>query len=244
MVWDLGQWGRGRKLAAVSSLWEASTFGAKPGKTVVGEDPSGCWCWSVEKKRRKQNTKTHQLPTGLQNEPGKLCLPKAELVKEQAQSKKRKPRLPLHTSGWRLPGSGTVSRWEHTSSVPKEGLGGTAQPPPWWATWQKQVHLTTMKLRLLILHAEEIIDLSEGGSCCSKQYLHTKKPKIWGLTQTAGVQMGHLETPCLCLDEKLTGFRGTFLPGNSYRWWSGRVHFDHIWTTKENKGGNSYVVWN
>lgn len=115
VVWDLGQWGRGRKLAAVSSLWEASTFRAKPGKTVVGEDPSCCWCWSVEKKRRKHHTKTHQLPAGLQSEPGNLCLPKAELVKEQAQSKKLKPSPPLHTSGWRLPGSGTASRWEHKS---------------------------------------------------------------------------------------------------------------------------------
>lgn len=212
----------------MSSWWEASTFRAKPGKTVVGEDPSCCWCWSVEKKRRKHHTKTHQLPTGLQSEPGNLSLPKAELVKEQAQSKKLKPSLPLHTSGWRLPGSGTASRREHKSTVPKEGLGGTPQPPPWWATWQKQVHLTTMKRSLLILYAETIfIALSEGGSFCSKQCLHTKKPKSW-LTQTAGVQMGHLETPYLCLDEKLTGHRGTFSPGNSYRWWSGRVHCDHL----------------
>lgn len=127
-VWDLGQWGRGRKPAAMSSLWEASTFRAKPGKAVAGEDPSCCWCWSVEKKRRKHHTKTHQPPTGLQNEPGNLCLPKAELAEEQAQSKKLKPSCPS-----------TLVAGDCQAVVPP--AGGSTSPQSQRRVWEAQPSL-------------------------------------------------------------------------------------------------------
>ena len=213
------QWGQGRKLTTVPSLQKGCSYlGQGRNKYSWGGPQSAAGVGQLERiERELPYTHKNLRPTGLQNEPGDLCLPVqtrddkgAHLVQET------KIKFP---PSMQAAGGCQAASWPAagTQALSPEGDFGRHNPfPTIINNLAKESPFEIMKWLLLLLYVKKTFtDLSEGeADAPNNMFCPRSDQKAEGLRKKCvGWRSGLIEKPDWCLVEELTRQNGRVWPG-------------------------------